>query len=542
MSKSKKKNNTKKRSADKKLYTIQEYDKRLIMTITTIFLCYMFILYPLFLHDKYFDITMTKYHILKVGIIIYAFFMCVAVSLKIMDGTAYQRKKKKSFDFRNSLQAEDVFMAAFLLSGFFAWLMADNRKAAFTGELGRRCGLQFMILMFVMYLCLACAYQLSAFVFPVFSIVSSAAYLLGICQHMGKDVFGLLNNIAYNANSYISTFGNINTFAGFICITLALFMGFYLFERRFWKKLIFGCSIVLGFASIITANSDIAYAGCGAAIVALLFIAVYFRKIYEYLQVALLGGIGYTFMAYFIRYHGKNARKLTGLSLIAEHVGFLILCLAVLIVLLILCKWNALREKKKSVKGQPVEMNENPKASKSRMFLLAVVVFFIMLAVVIYGRLHHWAVFTFNDQWGTYRGFVWSRLIKLYQDFPFLNKLFGNGNESVYSLMYANYHDEMLALTKTVYDNAHNEYLQYLVTLGAFGFISYLGLIISALINSVKYGKKKPEILIIGLGLFAYQIQAFFNVNQPITTPYAFLLMGLLAGMCRYERKQEVHS
>ena len=47
--------------------------------ITTLFLIYMGAAYPLIMHDKYFDITVTKYRAFYIALCIYAVLMVLAV-------------------------------------------------------------------------------------------------------------------------------------------------------------------------------------------------------------------------------------------------------------------------------------------------------------------------------------------------------------------------------------------------------------------------------------------------------------------------------
>lgn len=507
--------------------------------VTSLFLCYMFVVYPLYMHNKYFDITITKYRLFMFGVLCFACLMVPAVCFQLSD-VGYKKKKtgrsEKKFclgkgNLRKWLMPADVFMCLFLAAGFFAWLMADHKREAFTGEMGRRCGLQFILLVFLLYLCLSYGCRLHSYLFPVFSVASVLTYILGILQHMKLDVFRLLEDVAVRQkNSFISTFGNINTFASFICITLALFCGCYLLEQVLWKKILYGCSIFLGFAAVIAANSDIAYAGCGAAVLGLLFIALYQDRLTAFFQIAVLGSAGYTAMACLNRYSHIETRKLTGFNRLALHTEILLPLVGVFLICFV--AWNLISKKEKQKKTDV----------RKKIVFTACAVFVVMLTVFVYGVRNHWDIFTFNDQWGTYRGYIWKRLGELYMDFPLAKKIFGNGNESVRALMYAGYYDEMLQITGTVYDNAHNEYLQYLVTMGLFGLFSYLGLMASVLAACVRYSRKKPELSALGLALCSYLIQAFFNLNQSITTPYVFLLAALIIGMCRYEKRQEMQS
>ena len=95
-----------------------------------------------------------------------------------------------------------------------------------------------------------------------------------------------------------------------------------------------------------------------------------------------------------------------------------------------------------------------------------------------------------------------------------------------------------------VYDNAHNEYLQYLVTTGLFGALAYVGLIVSTMVmlirTAVSVFKKEADtegvFLALALGISGYASQAFVNLNQSLTTPYMFLMIAMAAGVCRVHR------
>ena len=51
----------------------------------------------------------------------------------------------------HKIMAMDIFMAGFVLANVLAFFMSGNKVAAYTGEEGRRCGLQFVLLAF--FLC-----------------------------------------------------------------------------------------------------------------------------------------------------------------------------------------------------------------------------------------------------------------------------------------------------------------------------------------------------------------------------------------------------
>ncbi|MBQ8165874.1 MAG: O-antigen ligase family protein, partial [Lachnospiraceae bacterium] len=161
------------------------------------------------------------------------------------------------------------------------------------------------------------------------------------------------------------------------------------------------------------------------------------------------------------------------------------------------------------------------------------------ILTIVVGNSMGMEIFTFNDKWGTYRGFVWSRAWNIFSDAPLVNKLFGYGNETFGVYMNAYYYDDMVNIVGKMYDNAHNELLQYLVTLGILGVISYLGVVVSSVFYMLKYGKGNYMVYGFLTATVGYFFQSIINLNQPITTPLYFVIMALGVGYTTYLRKQD---
>ena len=100
--------------------------------------------------------------------------------------------------------------------------------------------------------------------------------------------------------------------------------------------------------------------------------------------------------------------------------------------------------------------------------------------------------------------------------------------------MRANFYNEMVGVTGKKYDNCHNELLQYLVTTGIFGAVSYIGLFVSSIIYMLKRNDGNA-IVIASIGAaVAYAAQGLVNLNQPITTPFYFVILAAGIGFIRY--------
>lgn len=84
-------------------------------------------------------------------------------------------------------------------------------------------------------------------------------------------------------------------------------------------------------------------------------------------------------------------------------------------------------------------------------------------------------IIRFNDIWGTHRGFMWIRSIWIFGDASFIEKLFGVGPDMFYSA-FGPYFDDLSKYGDSSTNAAHNEYLNYLITIGITGLLSILPL------------------------------------------------------------------
>lgn len=518
---------------------------RLMTGITSAFLLYMLVIYPLALHDHYFDITYTKYTVFKVGVILFAVIWAMGLVIVLTGINAGDMKgrhaggnaKVGTMDklkavICDGVYGTDICMVLFFISGVMSFIMAEDKKNAFTGAQGRYCGLAFMILIFIMYIIVSARVsnmeKMWSLISMVFVLVSSVTFIIAILQNIGFDPFKLLDGInRKQRNIYVSTFGNIDIFGSFICIALPLFMGLYVTEKSNIKRIVYGIGVFAGFMAFIPANADVVFAGVGAAVITVLFATVYMERVDRLFELVMLGSGGYLGMVLLRMLVGTNGAKITGFNRLAEHPALLVIIFAVVLFIRLIIQVYINKNKTE------VYINKQKNGTGIKLIIALAVVLISGIAVIIYGRKNNLAMFDFNDKWGSYRGYIWRRVTGLYGELPFVQKIFGHGNESIRSLMDDRFYDEMLQVTGTVYDNAHNEYLQYLVTQGLLGMLSYVGVVVAAAIAGVKKIKKSPYILGLLLAVVSYGVQAIFNVNQCITTPYMFLMTAMLIGTCR---------
>ena len=144
----------------------------------------------------------------------------------------------------------------------------------------------------------------------------------------------------------------------------------------------------------------------------------------------------------------------------------------------------------------------------------------------------------FDDSWGTHRGFMWIRAVYIYIDLNIIEKIFGTGPDTFKSVMDAyGYNKELMVFKGETTDCAHNVYLNYLVTLGFAGAVSYLTAVVSSIVRCVKNALKNRYALIFGGSVLCYGLQSVVNIDQPITTPLFILMIGILEAENRKMKK-----
>ena len=570
--------------------------------ITTLFLIYMGAAYPLIMHDKYFDITVTKYRAFYIALCIYAVLMVLAVLVDVLGrnvstghgsqslggnedasagaahGSRFIGRLRHFMDMHN-IMTMDIFMAGFVLANVLAFFMSGNKVAAYTGEEGRRCGLQFVLLAFFLYVCMARYCRIRRYVVVIFMLAGSFVGIVGICQFMGYDFLGLREGLMQSIrNVYISTLGNIDIFASFLCVLVPVAAGAYISsegKESIVIRITAVIAVLTGTGAVIISNANLAYAGVGGAMIAAWIWASYRGKIKEFADVCLVMACGVLAIS-ILGQTDSGYSELDGLSyFVSDSRMVWIVSVVVLVV------WAAIRLASKwTVKFR----------GKAALAVSVGVSLAGIVAAVIYAVHNHMGIFSFEDSWGNYRGFVWRRLMEAYRDFSVPQRLFGYGNESVKAIMTDRYYDDMMNTVGVIYDNAHNEYLQYLITTGIFGAVSYVGLLVTtggalvrtavsgAVMNEnenasgqsagkrskekktsrdsrtvrgsktgtgleclLGYAEDEGSMIAVLLGITGYAVQAFVNLNQSLTTPYIFLLIAIAGGLCRrYRCRSEI--
>lgn len=499
--------------------------------VNYIFLTAIFGIYPIITHNKYFDITNTRYEFFVFAAGIYIFCMIIALIIENVISSYYGNNNFFIVREKQKFYAKPEFwLCAFLMANLFAFICAEDKKNAMSGDSGRHMGLFMFIIISAVFLLLAQRIKPNMILYMVFAAATVYAYIIAIYQHMGNDFMGYKEKISPKQyHIFISTFGNINIFASFLVISIPVFLCAFTFMKKLAYRVIAAVILFGGGMVIMIANSDSAYLGFTAAAVLIFFLAYKDGCVKRYIQAMLIlagGNLGVVLLNKLLI---KEYDKRGG---VAEALDRIDLAVAFIVILAILYLAVYLIERKF---GDRLEAVNKKKAICVMLIILAVLIAVIVISGVLSGA----SLFTFNYKWGTYRGYIWTKCAELFNDAPAVNKIFGYGNETVKALMKMNYYEEMVMVTGKVYDNAHNELLQYLITTGIVGAVTYIGLFVSSFIYLIKNSNKMPIAYISLAVITGYFVQGLINLNQPITTPFYFVFMAVGIGYVRYRKSTE---
>lgn len=491
---------------------------------------YLFLLCSLFLlwfTDYYYNLTDTKYY----------FYVAITAVFMLLTGVLYilhklqLKKDGKATSWRElfHFSITDILLLLGLVSYVVTTILSKYPSASCFGML-RHTGLIFTVFLAGTYFIISRLYLQQQSIILLFLGTVGIVVLIGICQFFYIDPLGFFKEVSdYQSNFYLSTMGNINFFSSLICLSLPLAMVLFLYCENTISKVIYSLSMILGFIGLMIANSDSGYLG----VFAILFVIAFFAfKNMQYLKrylLILLYFLGtFKLIGILLLLVGDASRPLHTFShFIAYRPLALILFIFVLLTYLVI---DAFKNK--------IEKYYPTIQKTGRGFLL------ILVGAVICGFIYFsWIntkqplgtfenYFRYNDAWGTGRGLIWNRLIYSFTQLPFTQILFGHGLDTT-RLLFIDTFGETMA----IYDNAHNEILQYLVTTGIVGLLLYLSVFISSLKRLWIYIKKEPYAFALGATILCYLIQSVVNINQPITTPLLFMFLGMIENFIRQENQ-----
>lgn len=131
----------------------------------------------------------------------------------------------------------------------------------------------------------------------------------------------------------------------------------------------------------------------------------------------------------------------------------------------------------------------------------------------------------FDESYGTKRMYIWKKTVEIIPQ----HFWHGVGVDSFHKAFNGTALILKIDQRKILYDKAHNEYLQILITQGIFALIAYVCLYGYSVFCGLRRSFKYKEVYLI-LPIIGYLVQAFFNISVIEVAPIFFMTLGLCCG------------
>ena len=494
--------------------------------VAILFLVLLFVGFPLFFRDKYYDIAYYKW-IYYVFIIIFLIF---TVFLFSVFETLLRVKKAKYLKL-------DYIIILYGFASLASYISSQSQMAAFMGTDGWYMGMVAQVFFILSYLIFCKRYIKAEIIIALSSIGSFCCCIIGIFQRYGFDFLHLYWEMpAEVVRDYISTIGNRTWFSSYICAVCPV--GIYLFwKAKNLKNLLgWGFYIFTIFSCLVTTNSDSVYVSIFAVFFILFILSIgNGRSMLHFCYLLAIWFCSCLIMALLRIPFANQVRELRGISAL-----FLNIKLALIGALFSICLAYLVKKK-----NQFIDSINRCKCQKLIIIIALSLMCSLILLIILntsgvlnkcFGVTIHNKYLFFDDSWGDYRGSTWSLTLRMFRELPLINKFFGVGPDCFAFYAYSN--QEYTRYLNSIWGeavlaNAHNEWLNSIFCLGLIGGIIYISIFISVVISCLKKeddNSTHPIIPAIGLCVVGYMTHNFFCYQQVSATGIIFVLMGIASG------------
>lgn len=491
--------------------------KNILETYTDIYIFIILLIFPFIVNKDGF------FHILECKWYSYLIIGMTYLTLNLVTLLYFYIFKKVNYFKNYKLSKVQLFAITLLIINILSCLLSPYLKDYnLLIGVGRGEGLIITSLYILSFLSITLFGKFKRKYILYFSLLSIIHNGICVLQYIGFNPLNMYQNgIGTHNVSFMGTIGNSDFISALYCILIPVSISSYLFLKDNSKKenIIHLTSIFLSFFILGIINVQ---SGKLALLIMLMLTFPLIIKNNQRLSKFLII-LSLILMAYCtnIILNPEYHYDINKLGLYFKFNYIVILYLIVLFILIYLSKvlkntnYNILNDKK-----------------LIKYYFIGISICGIFGIIIIYNinfssgflyEIHELLHLNFDDEFGTYRIFLWKRTLKLVKDYP----LIGTGPDTFALRFMAKYTEDIKAIGPlTINDTAANVYLTTLINLGVIGLSNYLLLMFSLLKKGLKEMNNYSKVLL--LAFICYLIQDFFNLSVVIVSPIFWLLMGVL--------------
>ncbi len=482
---------------------------------------------PLYLKDGYHSVGTAKYDAYRY-IVLWGFGVVILITLVWL---FFAKEIEIS-----ALTDMDWCVIAFLGFSLIAALVGGNFKECVRGYSGWDMGLLSMLSFALIYFYYSRFGKGNKVVLTVLCFSAFIAFYVGILHRLLIDPIGVYGLGAADEladtykNQFLSTLGQATWYSSFVCTVLPLGIGVFWSTKKTWLRIFSGIFSFAGFCTMITQNSDSAYAAfLGFMAVFLWFSLPDVKRMERFGEILLLFVFATRVMNLLLFVHPNEILELDKLSSFLVFNKWMWDVLLLAVIFWGLFYWLAWKQK-----------YSRDAALIVRRILYVLLVLGILAAaghVMLSAKgllpesiTQHTAQIPYliwGDNWGNGRGRTWAFSIQMYKDMDLFHKLFGVGPDGYAPYAYSLYQDRLAQMWgERTLTNAHNEWMNALINYGLFGMLAYVGIFLTGIKNFAEKQENMPVIVGFIACIVSYMSHNFFCYQQVCCTPFIFLIMG----------------
>lgn len=432
---------------------------------------------------------------------------------------------------KEKLSVTDFFVLAYLFFSTISVAAGGFYEDALWGSFGWNMGWMSQLSFVLIYLAVSRFGKYYRAILTVFCGSALAVFLIAVLHRMLIDPIGFYEGLnGSQMAQFLSTMGQATWYASYLVVALPVGVATFLFADKTGWRVWGGIYTAVGFASLVTQNSDSAYFALAGFMLVFFWVCIKRREtLNRFVEVCTLFFAAGKAMHFLMQIHPNPDLEYDFVTdlILNGTVSWVILGGCVLLCLFLYGRRN-----------RPYQAVRMQWVGRGVLLAAAVALVVTVGLIVMQSRgvlpgslgsaLGAVSYFNWNDAWGNGRGRIWSFAVRVFAEEGVLHKFFGVGPDCLSSYVEAVHGEEAhLLWGDKILTNAHNEWLTMLINSGIFGVISYMGIFVTAVRRYLRAWQQDDLLVGVAASAVSYMAYNFFCYQQVCCTPFVFLALGV---------------
>ncbi len=528
---------------------------RFVKEILGIYLFLIFVIYPLYYEDAYYNMGDAKWNFFR-NVTYYidgpmfpipTFLVFLLIAFLWYQVDLFRKSEIMAF-WKRDVTITDKFVLFYLIACLVSTILSPYKDTVIWGYDGWYMGMIAQFAFCALYFFVSRFWRWDDIMMILYLAASTLVNMLGVLNRFHIDPLGMYEGLDEQyIPQFLSTLGQATWYSSYVMIIFPVGMYIYWSAEKLWVRRASFVYLVIGFMTAITQDSDSAFFALFAAYLALFLFSFRENRCMErFLEIVLIMLLSWRAVGILQIMFPDKAVEVGSLMKFGSQSMLMWIPIIILIVIYVLFV--------KQDRAGKIDIT-NFAVLKPAVLVLLLIMF---IGYLIYGYLNtngylpeslssdNWYL-VFDEYWGNQRGGSWhdsvDSIFRTLFDDP-LRFIFGAGPDGFYATVYTYHAEELFARwgENTILTCAHNEWLTQIVNIGIIGGVAYLGIFVSAVVSFTKNSDKMPELIAPVMCISAYFAHNFFCYQQIICTPIIFIIIGAGVSILRTKGLRAIYE